>query len=163
ELAAVLGACGDERGARDVLEEASEALRTQGQCRCDRADQAVNRLAVIDCQPEPSRSRFKLARNPSLLFPIVRLMSGVITRMIPGGSSSTRRVTRVPCPSGSQILVTVGAILPIRPRNSTSFPGSNRDTVIVPSETPIEGLTLTSNTVPTPTASVEERTSWTSV
>ena len=54
----------------------------------------------------------KLARKPSLLLAIVRLMSGVITRMTPGGWSSTRRVTRVPCASGSQMLVTVGATFP---------------------------------------------------
>jgi hypothetical protein len=61
------------------------------------------------------------------------------------------------------MLVTVGAIFPIRPRYSISLPGSNRETVIVPSDTPMDGLTWTSNTVPIPMASVDERTSKTSV
>jgi len=39
-----------------------------------------------------------------VLLAIMRFMSGVITRMTPSGSSSTRRVTRVPCASGSQMI-----------------------------------------------------------
>jgi hypothetical protein len=61
------------------------------------------------------------------------------------------------------MMVTMGAILPIRPRNSIILPGSNRETVIVPSDTPMDGLTLTLNTVPIPTRSVDELTSKTSV
>ena len=40
---------------------------------------------------------------------------------------------------------------------------ARRETVIVPSDTPMDGLTLTSNTVPIPTTSVDEPTSKTSV
>jgi hypothetical protein len=62
------------------------------------------------------------------------------------------------------MFVTVGRILPLMsPRNSTSRPGSRRETVIVPFEMPIEGFTRTSNTVPTRTSSVDDRTSRTSV
>src|SRR5436309_786630 len=57
----------------------------------------------------------------------------------------------------------LGAIFPIWPRNSINVAGSKRETVIVPSDTPIDGLTLTSNTVPGPTTSVDDRTSRTSV
>jgi hypothetical protein len=39
----------------------------------------------------------------------------------------------------------------------------SRETVIVPSDTPIDGFTRTLNTVPTRTSSVEEVTSSTSV
>ena len=52
--------------------------------------------AVGGVAPEPSRTRFRLARKRSLSRPILRWIIGLISRINPGGSISTRRTTLVP-------------------------------------------------------------------